>query len=492
MVEDRLERFTQWLCQEKMPVFAATVDSLNHLTTHDRTSTTELAQIILRDAAMTAQVLKVANSPYYNQSFSNIKTVTRAVLLMGFDNVRHICVSSRVIDVLLAGAKRTQVTIAMMRAFHSAVQARWVAAKRRDVSPEEVFVAALLSSIGEIAFWCYCDDELAAELEAALNKPGYSRARAEMEVLGFTLQQLSGQLVHRWGMSRLLSGIADGTRPSTWRAKCVCLGTEIARAVEEGWDSERLTTTLQRVSEYMKEPLEEVVEAVEKNAEDAILIAKKHGMGSTESIIPDPVKSVAPDSNSSVEAAIERNQPVDFYHFNSVLQLDILREISKALIDDACDPGFILSTILEGIFRGVGMDRVVLAVLMPDSQSLQVKYILDHTSQQKGSTVCKLLHTAARQNIFSIVLKNQKPLWIKTDSPQALKSLITEECRSVVGDPPFFIAPILVEKRSIGLIQADRKASSRPLDEESYSSFVHFTLQAGLSLSFLHHQRATA
>ena len=60
-----------------MPVFGRTVESLRTLLGDDRVSASTLAQVILKDAPMTAKVLRLANSAFFNSSRQTVSTVSR-------------------------------------------------------------------------------------------------------------------------------------------------------------------------------------------------------------------------------------------------------------------------------------------------------------------------------------------------------------------------------------------------------------------------------
>lgn len=48
----------------------------------------DLAEVVLKDHAMTMKVLRIANSARYAVAGNRITTVSRAVVLMGFESVR--------------------------------------------------------------------------------------------------------------------------------------------------------------------------------------------------------------------------------------------------------------------------------------------------------------------------------------------------------------------------------------------------------------------
>ena len=59
----------------------------------DHSTPREIYQLIIRDQALAARVLKVANSPYYGASRS-IATLQDAVMFLGFDSIRSLIMTA--------------------------------------------------------------------------------------------------------------------------------------------------------------------------------------------------------------------------------------------------------------------------------------------------------------------------------------------------------------------------------------------------------------
>jgi HD-like signal output (HDOD) protein len=223
---------------QEMPIFAHTAMEIAAVAERGASNSAEMARVILQDAAMTSRILKMANSAYYSVgrvSFrSNINTITRAVILLGFDTVRSLCEAKAVVEALLRGYQRERLIKGMAESFHAAVQARALAISQKDRSPEEVFIATLLYHLGEMAFWSFADEKLAQKMESAMAKPEYSKERAEKEVLGFRLQQLTDILSKQWRLGELLQEALANDSGSSSRVKNGLLGHRLAQSVDNG------------------------------------------------------------------------------------------------------------------------------------------------------------------------------------------------------------------------------------------------------------------
>lgn len=490
-----LVEWIEKLSDKGMPVFAKTVKDIAGVAADRESSAAELSRVILQDAAMTARLLRVANSPMYSMSLSGrgISTVSRAVILLGFDTVRSLCLSIAVIDALSNSAQKTRVAEHMARAFHAAVQARSFAVKRRDPSPEEVFIATLLCNIGDLAFWSMQSDSV-PKLDAALRRPGYDHARAEREVLGFELDQLGLGLARKWQLGKLLENTLENKGDSNPRVGSVRMAQELARKAEQGWDSPEVKHFMGRMAEALYMPLEDVTKLVHENANEAAKAAHYFGGGRAAEHIPLPDAQHKADAQHKMAAqhkadpqrlgAVLRHDDAkaQFIAPDPLLQLTILRELSS-MMDGQHDINLLLEMVLEGISRGIGMDRALFAMLNAERTRLRARYALGWDKDDMREHFLFDI-SPLKANVFSHALEARQPLWFGgPDADPRLAKLITPEVRELTGAAQFFVMPVEINGRSIGLFYADRKSSGRALEEDSYQAFRHFCQQANLALA---------
>ena len=152
-MSNTVEEWVHRISEEEMPIFKYTAETITRVTDDDDTSSGDLANVILQDASLTARILKLANSNYYNPTAAPINTISRAIVFIGFNLVRDLSLSLAIIDALLKNKPKARVMEVMSRSFHAAVQARNRAEQMGDESPEEIFIATLLHELGERAFW---------------------------------------------------------------------------------------------------------------------------------------------------------------------------------------------------------------------------------------------------------------------------------------------------------------------------------------------------
>ena len=74
-MSENLENWIERISDNELPIFKYTVHAINDVVSQDATSISDLSRIILRDANLTARVLRVANSATYNVTGSTISTI---------------------------------------------------------------------------------------------------------------------------------------------------------------------------------------------------------------------------------------------------------------------------------------------------------------------------------------------------------------------------------------------------------------------------------
>jgi HD-like signal output (HDOD) protein len=154
----------------------------------------ELAQAIAADQALTARVLRLANSAYYGFP-KRITSVRDAVVLLGFRTVRSATLASSVIGAF-AGVDQ----IDHRRFWHFSVAVGMLAevlarASRRHL--DEAFTAGVLHNIGRLALAQHRPERLATVRQLA-RAEAVSLTAAETKVLGFTDAELGGALASHW------------------------------------------------------------------------------------------------------------------------------------------------------------------------------------------------------------------------------------------------------------------------------------------------------
>jgi HD-like signal output (HDOD) protein len=469
-----LEDWINRIGDKDIPIFGKTVQSIISVSEDDLAPASKLAKVVLQDASLTARVLKQVNSIYYNPSRTSISTVSRAVVVMGFQTIRNICLTIGLVDSLVSGSARKHLIKEMARAIHSAVQAREIALQMGDPAPEEVFVASLLRNIGDMAFWCNAG-EAGEEVSELVNELDYTPQEAQKKVLGFDLDELTVGLVQNWGINELLVETLEHPAKASTRGKTVMLAHELAMTTEQhGWESDEVKDIVRRASKLSGLKMESLKEVIHRSAREATTIAGNYGAGKIAQAIPLPGKQ-------KPQKPVETTRIVEFAEPDPMLQLRILRELSQ-LVEKKPDFTLIMEMVMEGIHRGIGFDRTLFSLITPDRNSLYGKFSLGRDSE----TFTHTFHFNRKfdpKNILFTILDKKVDLWVDVEKNNAFKPLITDSIRQIIGNRPFFAGSLILNGKGIGIIYSDRSLSNRPLDDDSFSSFRHFMSETSMLLN---------
>jgi hypothetical protein len=135
---------------------------------------------------------------------------------------------------------------------------------------------------------------------------------------------------------------------------------------------------------------------------------------------------------------------------------------------------------LEGIHRGIGLERVALAFFQGDM--IRGKYILgEQTEDWRGKFTFSVASEAA-PTIFSTSLHKSQPVWIDKKFIERNAELYAAPMVQLLGKEPCFIGILHINNRNATLFYADRGATKEELTEEHFDSFKHFLAQAETSV----------
>lgn len=173
----------------EIPTFPGMIDRILAALDRPEASLTEAAALIESDQALTAQLLRLANSAFYGLS-GTIGTVTRALTVLGTTVTRSLLFSTTVFDAhVLHGFWEHSIG--------TAIAAAAIARHLGLPHPAEVSGAGLLHDIGKVVLFREAPEAFAAVLARAESRGGRF-LDAERELLGIDHTEIAGWLLPRW------------------------------------------------------------------------------------------------------------------------------------------------------------------------------------------------------------------------------------------------------------------------------------------------------
>ncbi len=193
---ERLQRKVEEL--SNLPTLPGVVQVVCTMVEDQQTSAKDIGELIAKDQVLSAKILRVVNSPVYGFP-GRISSVTHAIVLLGFNVVKGLILSSAVFDGLAGGMQGL-----WEHSLGVALVSRRMAKELKRTDAEEVMVAGLLHDLGKVVISYLQPDEYGRALTAARERHVHI-AEAETEVFGIDHTRVSLWLSLRWHLPKRLS-----------------------------------------------------------------------------------------------------------------------------------------------------------------------------------------------------------------------------------------------------------------------------------------------
>ncbi len=181
-----------------LPTIPHVLLEINKMLLDPDVSINRLKDVIEKDQAITAKILKLVNSSFYG-SRTKIVDVSQALVILGFGMVRNAIASVAVIDIFRMKQRYDNFDIRDLwkHSIAVAIVSRYIAEKSRRASPHDCFVAGLLHDIGKLIMEEHFRDFFGQVLKLQ-KEEGLSFVDAEKRVLPANHALIGGYLVRKW------------------------------------------------------------------------------------------------------------------------------------------------------------------------------------------------------------------------------------------------------------------------------------------------------
>jgi len=164
----------------------------------------QIADIVAYDPALSARVLRIANSSYYGFP-REIETVSSAVGLIGELDLRNMVLATTVIGAMTAlDYKGVDIDEFWLHSLRCGITARLLARSVGGYDPEILFLAGILHDLGILVIYQQ-EAGLADAVKRQIAEQHQLRDQAEREILGFDHAEVGALLIKAWGLSEDLS-----------------------------------------------------------------------------------------------------------------------------------------------------------------------------------------------------------------------------------------------------------------------------------------------
>lgn len=482
------------------PALTNIISEINQIVSSESESSSKLARTILQDFALTSKLLKLVNAASYGQFGGMINTVSKAVVILGFDTVRNIAMSLILMEFMQNKAQAGQLKDEVVQAVFAGIVAAQLSVGHNIRDAEEVMVCSMFHNLGRMLATYYFFDE--SQEVARLMEQGESEAQAATKVLGIPYTELGLAVARSWNFPpRLLAGMR--------RLPAGKIGAA------QG-DLDYLTMTINLAHELCEVAASTPVQhkhqsllALTRRFEGAIRVSERElsaaiDVGISELGQRSALLNISTGKSPLLlrvrqwcghEAVSLKKEPGfdDITNLDQTVQKDDARpnnpeailgagiqDVTASLVSDF-NLNDVLQMVLETIYRGIGFNRALILIrdnkqnamvarfgfgpgidaLIPKFR-FPLPFVADvfHLSIEKGLDI-------AIENVNAANIADKIPGWY----------------RSSINAPCFILLPVMVKDKAIGMFYADmQEANALKLSQHQLSLLRTLRNQAVLAI----------
>jgi len=500
------------------PALSDSVSAINRLASAPGESVSSLANSILKDYSLTNKILRLVNSAYYRQAGGgNILTVSRAVIVLGYDNIRNISITVLLLEHLQDKANVRGLKEAFLRANLAGLMAKDACGHSLlGGQREEAFICALFHSLGQMLAQYHFPEEI-EEINKLVQIKKLSERAAALEVLGISFEDLGIGIAKSWNfpssiinsMRRLPEGELrkPGTSEEALRVAAT-FGNEMCDLISNtppdqrskalhkivrrfGVSLELTDRQIQNTVENALEGLAQLASILRVNLKQSQFArsAAAFASGSSQAeVYPPSVGNTEPDPLTETllrdvpfhdtqedGAAMEPSEDAQ-----TVLAAGI-QDISNSLIDDFTLDD-ILRIVLETMYRAMGFKRVLLALRDPKTGQMTGRFGL-------GPNVTELVRqfrfpiSTQVNDVFLLATVRGLDIIISDIDDPKIAEKIPKWYRERIAVKTFVLFPLNIKVRPVALIYCDKdRAGSINIPEKELTLLKTLRNQALLAI----------
>jgi HD-like signal output (HDOD) protein len=504
-----------------LPIFSASVNRVQMVSSDPDTDAMQLAVEILKDANLSSKVLKLANSPYFNRGVVKIGTLSRAIVLLGFDTIKSSVLTMKIVDSFQHDHPGVDMSSLLVNSYMSAGFVRDMAAQSGLKEIEQSYIYGLFHNLGEIVT-AYILPEEYTKIKKLAKQDNMSWAQAQKEVLGLPFRTIGQEIAAKWEFP---SSVAKTMNPYAFNEK-----GRIKNKVELNQAIASLTSNMMELlysdspntkhsfSEITKEMAkvtgvskDSVAQCLDKSFKQSCELAEQFGlskqllkpktMGTADeardkiarelsyyAVSQDDFDAGEPPPEDDfddgyddapqelVEGAVQR-APASAG--NSNIMLSVLHELTTLMTQKA-HINVVFSKVLDGIHQGVGFDRTMLILLTPDHKYYLGRMAVGHEADAIKTCFAKCPVNVG-QDLFSKMIMEGTEVLVPDIRQGGWSKMLPSDFESL-GVNSFLLASIRVRGRPVGLFYGDKSRSQSPITPQDHRGFMQLVAQAQLAL----------
>ncbi|MCX7966344.1 MAG: HDOD domain-containing protein [Syntrophorhabdaceae bacterium] len=177
------------------PSLKCLVDRIIFLITDPNSSINDIYKILYQDPALSAKILSIANSAYYNRGYP-IYDLHQALMNIGLEETKNVILCLTLMNGLKDKLKFKDLFRFWNHSLFVATSARVLTEKTLDGNPQIAYIGALLHDIGKIVFYSEIEDYDRQINDLISNEK--EKCTVENEIFGIDHQEIGYIIAKKW------------------------------------------------------------------------------------------------------------------------------------------------------------------------------------------------------------------------------------------------------------------------------------------------------
>lgn len=442
--------------QDAFLSFSKQISNVNTILTMKYSSADDIARVILKDVALTSQVLKLVNSSFYRQfSQKGIATISEAMIILGTDEIRSVAASLKIFEMMQGLSNSKVLEEKTLKSLQRSIMARQISIDRKDTASDALQISAMIYDIGEYLVALF-DPEKFVQVEIAFEEEDMTKQEAAKSILGLTYADL-GRVVA--SQLNLPETIIQAIRPvnrfnvnglsEKEQQRYVCAFIhDLCEIQMTGEDPHGETGTIADkyhgiVGIDMRKALELIQMSREKMVKHAALLKIDPG-------VVDEKKST---SGTKSKKALDLG----------------LKQIRIGL-DKGLSIHEIFTRMVETIHSSFYFNQVVISIRKKETNTMEPRFIMGDDRPEQV-TRALIFRIEPHPDIFNNAIENQTDVIVRNIQKEAYKKQIPSWYLEKVAKPAkaqgAAIFPVFVDKKILAMIYLDWDASAPELSQKT-------------------------
>ncbi len=456
------------------PALSNIISEINLVVSSDSESSSKLARIILQDFALTSKLLKLVNTASYGQFGGTINTVSKAVVILGFETVRNISMSLILMEFLQNKTQAVQLKDEVVRAIFTGVVAAQLSVGHNIRDAEEVMVCSMFHNLGRMLATYYFFDE--SQEIFRLVEQGETEEKAAVKVLGISYTELGLAVGRSWnfpprliaGMRKLAAGkVGPAQGDLDYLTVTINLAhelCEIAASTTAQNKHQSLCDLAKRYEGATRVSERELSAAIdvgmsELNRRSEILsvsIAKSPLLARVRKWCGKLLATEQPEKEFNDIANLDqavKNEAADDRPLDPEAILGAgIQDVTASLVNDF-KLNDVLQMITETIYRGIGFNRTLFLIRDNKQNAMLAKFGFGTGVEALIPRFRFALPFVA--DVFHLSLEKGLDIAIENIDAPNIADKIPAWYRTTVNSPCFILLPIMLKDKAVGMFYAD-------------------------------------